>query len=195
VTNPRRLFFLFALIALAMTALLVASCDDSDDSGADELTLEQYFAEVETIFETSSETTEQLNTDLDDSLSEATTFEEQLAALETFVAGASDLYLDSIAAMEDLPPPVETEQPHNDFIEATTDIANATGGLSDGLSDAEDNADVTRLLDEFESEIAESLFAVDQACEDLQDTADDNAIEADLRCTERVFPERPQDPS
>lgn len=183
------------LVALALMTLLAAGCSDDGDGDAEELTLEEYFAQVESAFETSSNTTEQLNTDLDNSLSEAATFEEQLTALQAFVDGASDLYQDSITAMEGLPPPVEAEQPHNDFIEATTDIANATGALSDGLEDAEDNADVTELLDEFESEIAESLFAVDQACEDLQDLADDNSIDADLRCTERVFPERPQDPS
>ena len=101
------------------------------------------------------------------------------------------MFDDAVDEMQSIQAPVEVEQPHNDFTEATMELAAATQALSEDLEEAEDEADTAELLDEFEGETAEPLFAIDEACEDLQDIADDNDIEADLKCTERVFPEGP----
>lgn len=187
---PSRLMLL-SIVALA--AIFGASCAD-DAAAPRDLTLREYFTEVGTIFENASQTTEQLNQELNDSLASAKTFEEQMEALQEFVSGASDVFEESISKMESLSPPAEAERPHNDFTEATSDVLSAAAKLNEGLAKAEDEGDATRELEEFESTIAEPLFTTDEACGDLQDIADDHSIDADLRCTERVFPERPQDP-
>jgi len=184
------------LILLSIVALAVffgASCAD-DAAAPGELTLPEYFTEVEVIFGNASETTEQLNQELSDSLASAETFEGQVEALQKFVSGASSVFEESISKMESLSPPVEVEQAHNDFLEATSDISSAATGLNESLIDAEDEADAAAAIEDFESAIAEPLFTIDEACGDLQDMANDNSVDADLNCTERVFPERPQDP-
>jgi hypothetical protein len=184
---------LLLISTLALLALLGASCAD-DASAPGDLTLQEYFTEVEAIFENASETTEQLNQELNDSLSSAKTFEEQVEALQEFVSGASGVFDESISQMESLSPPVEVEQPHNDFTEATSDVLSAATDLNEGLANSEDESDAAGYLEEFESSIAEPLFTIDEACDDLQNVADDNSIDANLTCTERIFPERPQDP-
>ncbi|MEO6198208.1 MAG: hypothetical protein ABIP58_08925 [Dehalococcoidia bacterium] len=184
---------LLLMSVAAFAALLGASCAD-DATAPGDMTLQEYFTEVEAIFENASRGTEQLNQELNDSLSSAKTFEEQVEALQAFVSGAADVFDESISQMESLSPPVEVEQPHNDFTEATADVLSAATDLNEGLANSEDESDATGHLEEFESSIAEPLFTIDEACSDLQDIADDNSINTDLRCTEQVFPERPQDP-
>jgi uncharacterized phage infection (PIP) family protein YhgE len=186
------------LALLPITIVLFAGCSDDDGNGeptnSGELTVEEYFGEIEAVFQEASAATDELNDGLDEDLSSAKDFGGQLEALQTFLSGAATVFDDAVETMESIQAPVEVEQPHNDFTEGTKELAAATQGLSEDLDEAEDEAEAAELLQEFEGEAAEPLFAIDEACADLQDIADDNDIEADLKCTERVFPEGPDEP-
>jgi hypothetical protein len=184
-----------ALPLALLLILALAACNDDDGGDADTLTLDDYFGTVEGIFDNADQDTEELNSELDEQLGSAASIEEEIAALDQYLAGAVLVLDQTVQEMDALTPPVEAEQPHNDFVEAAGEVAEFTGAAQEEIQGAETAEDVDSILDEFETEAAEAQFAVDEACADLQDLADDNGIQADLHCAEPVFPDRPDSTS
>ena len=167
-----RLFALF-LIAAALLAL-VAACGGG---GGEELTLEEYFRRIQALSDEADERfeplVEALNQEFD---SEA----EQIEATRDFFNADIPILRDFGDALDDLDPPAEVEDPHEEAVAGMAELVEFLQDFTDQFTDVESTSELEELLDAPELEAASGRF--DQACFDLQDIADVNDIDADLEC-------------
>jgi chromosome segregation ATPase len=193
---------LLALIVAACLGGFVIACgggdDESSDSGSpaaqtptdadgapngrDELSLEEYFEQVDVIFERCDQEIDDLNTELETTIDEATTVEDQVQALDDFLSQSVDILSGAAEDIEAIEPPDEVQDPHDAFIAAVRDGIESTEGLRDDLEGASGEAEVNRVIEQFTEEITRIQQEADTACLDLQQIADSNNIVVDLNC-------------
>jgi chromosome segregation ATPase len=149
-----------------------------------DLTLEQYFPRLAAIFQDADRRSGELEARLDDELEEATTFEEELAALDRSLEGLIDVIQDSIERIQALSAPEEVLQQQATFLDAIETIAGLLEDLREQLAQAEDRADAEIAVAEFEEDAERHVQRADQTCLDLQTIAIENDINVDLRCEE-----------
>ncbi|MDZ4278247.1 MAG: hypothetical protein U1B78_03815 [Dehalococcoidia bacterium] len=149
--------------------------------GGGQLTLEEYFEELEQISKDVDDRAAELEDDFDKSLDAADGDEEEVEAYLTF-------FDESLAALEDarddvdgLSPPDEVEAEHGDFVEAADAAVEAFGELIDEAQDADSGSEIDELLVDDQS-LADAGEELDDACFALQDIADDEDIDVDLDC-------------
>jgi len=180
----KRLRFLYLLAPLAaMVLVLGVACGDDDDEGdggtpapgGDELTLEEYFTELEAL-------AAQFDEDriaLEDKYPAA--FDSVDATRSLFEEGAPLL----AALNEDLEaitPPSEAEDVHAAMITSTNESATFLENTAVALEDADDD-DLPTLVDNSES-LTQTLTRLQDACLDEQALADRENIDVDLKCPE-----------
>ncbi len=167
-----RLSALF-LIAAALLAL-IAACGGG---GGEELTLEEYFRRIQALSDEVDERfeplVEALNREFD---SEA----EQIEANRVFFNADIPILIDFGDGLDDLDPPVEVEDPHEEAVAGIAELVEFLQDFTDRLADVDSTSELEELLDDPELEAASGRF--DQACFDLQDIADVNDIDMDLDC-------------
>ncbi len=148
------------LSVLASLALMLAS---SACGGDDALTLEEYFAKMDTF-----------DKEIDAEFEDSGVFTEDSTAQETTDAflGVVRPYRDKAA---DLKAPDEVETAHDELISAIDGAIEAMEG-----AEFEDDAASDALFEN--EEVAESFTAVDESFCAIQKIADDNNIEADVGC-------------
>ena len=169
-----------AIILLCFGAITIA-CNGSGGSDAP-LTLAGYFQRLQRLDHQAQERNDALAEELDAALERAESEEEQFqAARAGFLQGA--LSIDEfITDLEDLAMPEEVRDAHDRVIAAGEALLASFQGLAQEL-DRTDTADVLeRLLGDRDlNEIAERY---EEACEALEDAADENGIDIDLNCAE-----------
>ncbi len=172
---PRIVLFA-ASIALLTTAL--AACG----GGGGALSLEDYFAQLEELNDARSEKQDGIETDYEDKLNPTEFSDEVIDDFVSFFEESRENQQDFVDEMNDLDPPDEAAEAHGDAIAAFADCLEETGKLADDISDAESFEDLTAL---FSSEdVNEACGGTTAACEDLQEIADENDIDATLDCGE-----------
>lgn len=171
------------LLPLAMLAAfvvafagLVSACGGGDS----QLSLEEYFEVLEDVLMDADDSGNKLGEEFVENLEDADDDEEEVEAYLDFF----DESLALIKAVRDdvdgLNPPDEAEAEHDDFVEATDSLAEAFEEVVEDAEDADSGSEIEDLLDEAD-DLTEAGEDVERACADLQEIADDEDIDVDLR--------------
>ncbi len=162
---------------LIILALLLALGTTAAACGGDDLTLEEYFQRMETLDDAANERFEPLVEALDQEFeSEA----DQVEATRAFFNADIPILRDFVDALDDLDPPTEVEDPHEEFVAAGRDQVDAFQDLTGRMTVVESISELEELLDDPELDAASDRF--DKACFELQEIAADNGIAFDLGC-------------
>ena len=167
-------FAFSAAIVLAIGAV-AAACD-----GGGSLSAEEYFAKLKSISDEAAEK----ESALQPSEEEAANFTgetEKNFAIE-FLDSAAAIMEDAFAQIEDLNPPDDIKDAHDEFVRTGKERAETFREFADQAGDI---AAETEAIDEFFNTkvFVQSTFApADEACSALQEIADAKEIDADLSC-------------
>jgi hypothetical protein len=176
------------------------SGDDGDDGGGDddevtdgptippnlgeELSAEDYFAQLDQVLETADAATEAAQTEVDAALAAAQDLDTEIAAIQSYLATELEVFSDAIGRLDALNPPDDLEGDHDDFLAAIMDAASAASDLQFELDGAATDEEANILVGDFEETILEITERSDAACSNLQAAADAAAIAVDLNCEE-----------
>ncbi len=159
------------LIAAALLAL-VAACGGG---GGQELTLEEYFEQVEALDEELDERAEAL-----EFTEEFASEEEDALAFQDYFAAVIPILAEFVDAIDDLGPPAEIEDAHEEVVDSGRDFVADAEELTNELADVGSSSELEEVFDDPEYEAASDRFL--QACFALQDIADANGIDVELTC-------------
>ena len=168
------LFIAAALVALGITA---AAC-----GGDDKLTLEEYFERFEAIDADVDAKFETLYEDFpDEDDEEFFSNEENLPLLKEIFAGFPVLLREALDQVEELNPPSEAEDAHDEFL--------ATGRewlelLEDAVNRVEAVDSISEIEEELEPAVGEAQERFDAACLDVVGVGEANGIVVDVSCEE-----------
>ena len=174
-----------ALVGIAIALIIVAACGD-DDAGSPEatatapeqLTLEQYFQRFEAVLADLNDQFEVLLAQFPQAL------EDPAQAPEFFEASAAHIRA-GLDQLDDINPPVEVVELHNDFLDAGGSMAKASEDFADQLADVEYVQELQEALGQpLEEHFGAAGERSDAACLALERFAADNGIAADLDCEE-----------
>ena len=149
---------------------------EGDEGGSEEqLTLEQYFQRFEAVV-----------ADLNDLFAALLTqfpqaFEDPAQAPEFFEASAAHLR-GGLDQLDDINPPLEVVELHNDFLDAGRNTAKAIEDFADQLADVESVQELQEALEPLDAQLAPVERRFDSACLALEGIAADNGIAVDLDC-------------
>ncbi len=160
-------------VSLLVLGALAAACD-----GDDGLTLEEYFQKVEALDEELDERAEALALEFPE---EFASEEEEVSAIQGFFAAAVPILAEFVDAIDDLDPPAEIEDAHEEVVDSGRDFVTEAEELTNELADVGSSSELSlEVFDDPEYEAASDRFL--QACFALQDIADANGIDVDLTC-------------
>ena len=168
--KPRLIVPLFIVALLLAVGATAVGC-----GGNGELTLEEYFQQVDTLDQDAEARIEALELP-----EEFASEEEQVLAVQDFFAVSVPIIADFVDAIDDLDPPAEAEDAHNEAVDAGRDFVTEAEDLTNELADVGSSSELEEVFDAPEYDAASDRF--DQACFDLQDIADANSIDVDLTC-------------
>lgn len=155
------------------------TANGSDDSSAD---LQDYFDGVSEIAIRTDTTLEGIGSDL-----QSATFANDAAEIEAtrtaFQQAGETLEL-AILDFADLDPPDEAADAHAEFIDKLQAALAVQSQFLADMDDVTTSDELDALADDYSPDLTESDSAFDEACLALQQIADDNGAEADLRCTD-----------
>ena len=161
----------------------LGNSDDIDQPDGDvELSLVEYFQQIDAIFEDRDKQLDELDSELQTTFDAATTVEAQAQALEDYANLASDVVSGALNEMEGLDTPEEVDNPHDSFVDALELALSATETLQDDLDGAETMEDLQLVAQGFTEESTGIAQQADDACAELQGIADTQAIAVDLNC-------------
>ena len=164
-------------LALAGLGLALAALANACGGGGG-LSAEEYFQELRAI----ADEAEQKATAAVPSDEEAasSTLDEQKQTGIEFLASLVSIYEEATGRVEDLNPPDDIQDAHDDLVAAVEELTSTFGDLADQAQDIAPED----IEDFFNTQaFGASTFAeFDQACSAVQDIADDKGIDVDLNC-------------
>ena len=151
---------------------------EGDDS---ELTLEEYFQQIDAIGDEADKRFEALSMDLfpEEGFDSE---EEEIQASRDLLDGADAINRDILDALNGIGPPAEAEFAHDEFADAVAELLEVGRSINGQLADVESVSELVKVVDESGLEAAGDQAV--QACFKLQEIADSNDIEAGLDCSE-----------
>jgi hypothetical protein len=161
--------FAIAAVVLLLGAFTVA-CDDDGDGV---VSLDEYFQQLDEL----DDEFEAASTELDNKIEAS----EDLDEIRGYMGDQVGAFDDFIGGLEELDPPAETEEPHNDAIEGLKDFRDE---LSTAVDEAGDAETVDALFASFDDLDFTGLEQAQTACNELAQIAADNSITVDLNCDE-----------
>ncbi len=168
------------LLPLALiAALLLAFGASAVACGEDSLTLEEYFQQIIALTATAEERGAELEDAFDAQVDAAASEEEWLAVLEDAFTKSQLIFTTFADGLNDLNPPAVVEELHNEFVDESAELLASLEEVLNGL-DLDSAADIESLLEESGATQAGDRF--DETCAALQEIADTNEIEVDLKC-------------
>lgn len=186
------------LVLLAFAALIIAAACGGDDtdtvpSGTPTATptivptpdveLAPYFQELDTIFQRASDDSVTADAALGNALTAAQDVEAIKAAYTAFLTATKGVFETAIASMNGLQVPPVAQDDHNTFVAAAESSKNLAAELRDGIAGVTTEAELEALLEDFGTDKGPLLEEADQACSQLQETANTRGIDVDLACT------------
>lgn len=150
--------------------------------GGGGLSLEEYFTQIEEL----SDELETRGTDAEQTFNEelvgAQSNDEAIDAIEAFIGEAIEISSNFREGMDDLDPPSETAELHNQAVDAFDDtIAEFEEARSD-LQAAESEDELLEVANDLETRFDDVTSASTEACNGLQEIAGENEIDVDLQC-------------
>jgi uncharacterized phage infection (PIP) family protein YhgE len=155
---------------------------NGDGGGGDELSLEEYFQQVDGIFERSDREIDALNDELSEATTLSTTVEEGVTAIDDFLTESIQVLSDAVDDLEALDAPEDVREQHTAFVSAVRDGIDQTEALQDDLQGVETEAELEELATQFGEDVTATEQEADAACMELQQIADSNDIVLDLNC-------------
>lgn len=169
----RRIGMIIAAGIIAIAAAAGIACNDDDEAP----TLEAYFAEVQALADRTDDSINQAF----DSITDEDDGQQIRDAIDAFAATIEDAAVD----FSDIDPATEAEDEHEALDDALGAWASAASDAADRLDDLADDAPAEELFAAVESEeFVSANDAFVSACENLQQVAADNNIDADLNCSD-----------
>jgi hypothetical protein len=159
-------------VALGMLAGFGVAAGACTSDGGSALTLEEYFQQLDELDNRSNDQFGELDSQLGE--------EPDIDAVKEVFPQYVDIVDEFFAGLEDLEPPDEAKDAHDEAIEAGQAFREEFGALVENSGDAET---VDEVFAGFESEAfttADQRFT--DACLALQEIADENSITVDLTC-------------
>jgi hypothetical protein len=164
---------LLAILSIAILAFLGGWAGIAcGDGGGGELTLEEFFAEVQAL----DDELEERSNELDAQFDEEGTVEQAIDLLEQ----QGDLIDEFIDGIEDLNPPDEAADLQDEAVSAGREAAQAFQDILDSAADAASLDELFALFDTAETNPAFERF--DEVCLDAEALAADNGISVDFSC-------------
>ena len=167
----KRFTIALAMVLLLALGALATACGDAGE----ELTLEQYFQRLEAVTADGNDKFFALVTQFPQAL-------EDPAQTRDFFAAAGVILRDGVDQLDDIDPPAEVEDPHNEFLDAGEGMADAIEDFADQLADVESAQELQEALEPLDAQLAPVERRLDAACLALEGIAADNGIAVDLDC-------------
>jgi hypothetical protein len=159
------------MLVLFMSLLIVAC------GGSDSMSLEEYLTEFARIGEETEDAVDAVPTP---DVGSDPSVEEGKDALTDYFDEIRDVTDGARDEIEDLEPPSEAEDEHENFLEEIDELLDAINAYAERIADAD-------TVEEFQAATSDTsdLDATNfSACDDLQQLADENDIDVDLQCDE-----------
>ena len=153
--------------------------DETEDSRLDE-DLEAYFEDLEFTANAIEERLNLIQTEYSEQTFDTT--QDEIDGFVILLLDTQTSWETTMDAVADYEPPPEIESEHQDLIDAGNDVITLLGELAEGAEDVTTEDELDALIADFDAEISEANDAFDEACFALQDIADDENIDVDLRC-------------
>lgn len=167
-------------LLFAMCLAVLSACGGGDGG---ELSLEEYFQQVETIVDDFGGQIAALGDPFE---ADVDSDEERTELIRDYTRAAAALWRDSVEDFRDMEPPAEVAAAHDEAVEARDDRAEFAQDLAEQLegvgSAAELEAWFTEARREHEDALASAAERSEQACLELQRIADDSGIDVELQC-------------
>ena len=183
----RARLFLISFGAALLLALGVAATACGGDGA---LSLEEYFQRLDAIQNESDARFEALEAEEPDIDDDDVLDEEEKEALRDSFAAFPTIFREAIDKADDLDPPAEAEEAHDELVAAGEALVESQSELQEDflarLADIESTSELEELFSELfenaEAQAASERFTA--ACLALQDIANANDIAVDLECEE-----------
>ncbi|MCH8855023.1 MAG: hypothetical protein IIA03_01975 [Proteobacteria bacterium] len=161
----------FAGILLVTFGAIASACGDSNS----ELSLDEYFTQLDVaISDLAERTSDNASEEPDPSVPLAEQGEILISFLQDFSEDVGGVFVDDLEA---LAPPSEAQVAHSELLQAArTFVTNAADAVV-GFENATSQAEFQEAFD-----LMERGGSPEQACEKLQDIADENEIPVTLNC-------------
>ncbi len=169
----RRVFI--AAVLLTLAALVAAAC-----GGDDELTVEEYFEQIQAIADDSDTRSEALDEEFERIEETAASNAAVFAALSDLFPRLAQIFRDSLSAVEELEPPSEVEDGHEEFVEAFAGVVEVFEDVADRIGEVGSEAELDQFFESVGFEEGSARF--ERACFRLEGAALRNGINLDLDC-------------
>jgi predicted outer membrane protein len=199
----------FTLVALSVLLLLAAACGGDDDStstatdapDATEATsetdsgdgnggngsdaspeLEDYFAEMDEIARRTDNRLDEISSELQNATFDSDA--EEIAANRDGFQQSGEVIESALLDISDLDPPPEVETAHAEFFDALNASLQILAAMFAAMEDISTSEELDATAEQYTPDLESAGADFDEACLALQGIADDNGINADLRCTD-----------
>ncbi len=174
--KPRVLGSLFVIALLLAFGAIAAACRGNGDG---ELTLKEYFQKTDAIFEDAGERIAALD---DPGEQEFASEEQQIEAIRDFLDADRAITEDVLDELENIDPPVEVQEAHNEFQGAGVALVALFKDVAAQLANVGSTSEVDRVFTLNAPEINAAYARADAACFLLQGVANANGVDVDLEC-------------
>ncbi|MBI5289604.1 MAG: hypothetical protein HY873_11595 [Chloroflexi bacterium] len=147
-----------------------------------ELSLEDYFAELEKLDSTQSEAQDKLDGEYEDRLNPSEFSEDVSKDFQDYFRASRDAAQAFADDLKDLEAPDEAADAHDEAVAAFGDCLDRTGDVINDIGDAESFEELGAIFED--ESIAEACDKTTAACETLQGIADENDVDVSLDCGE-----------
>ena len=166
-------------LALIAALLLAFGAFAAGCGGEDSLTLEEYFQQLETLAATAEERGAEFEDAVNAEMDAAASEEDVLAVFEDALRNAQPIFTTFVDGLNDLNPPAAVEELHNEFVDASAELAASLEEVLNEFGDQDFAADLNLFE---ESSLSQAGDRFDKTCAALQDIADMHEIDVDLKC-------------
>ncbi len=165
-------------VSLLVLGTVAAACD-----GDDRLTLDEYFERFEAIDADFDAKFEALFEDFpDEEEEELFSNEENLRLLKETVAGFPVILADALDQLEELNPPSEAEDAHDELLARGRELVEVYEGGADRVEAVESVSEAEQIEEELTPAQREAEERFDAACLDLVGVGQANGIHVDVSC-------------
>jgi len=177
-------YLVLAMIGVVALSLGAVACssddDDGDGSGGGELTLAEFFSELEEAALAWDDRAAELDSQAEADFDSADSDEEQVQVFTEFIDDGKTALDDFVDDLEGLNAPAEAEELLSNAVTAGNELSDMFDNVLTVLDTVETFADATALMDGPGIVAASDAFS--GACTALDTLATENGITADLRC-------------
>lgn len=174
--RTRSLPLAFIAVLLLAFGAIVAACG----GGGEPLTLEEYFRRFEVLSDELDERSEAPEEQFDEQTASTDSEEGLIDALRDFFRASRPLLVDYLDGIDELTPPEQAQDAHNEILDTGRDLLAAFDNFFDRLEDVESSAALEELFEE--DSFVDTGERFEEACLVLQEIARENDIDVDLRC-------------